>query len=249
MKRSLIPLGVVLVAFLVVAMWQGGGGLFGAPRWDQPSPQAASPPAEELPASEGNTLLGELALVSEGSSSPYRRAAFGQAWFDIDRNGCDTRNDVLSRDLRDIQYKPRTGNCKVLRGVLDDWYSGVTVDFRSGVNTSKLVQIDHLVPLAWAWRHGASEWSDAKRLRFANDPLNLVATTEEQNQAKGDKGPSAWLPSADGAVCRYAYSFVRVLYDYQLGIDIRNRAMLRGVFAECAESGIFGSTPPSVIEP
>ena len=178
---------------------------------------------------------------SEGrSESDYDRSLFGQAWLDIDRNGCDTRNDILRRDLADIEIKPGTQGCKVTRGQLHDWYSGSTVEFTAGQETSRLVQIDHVVPLSWAWRHGASEWTEINLVNFANDPLNLNATIDSENQSKSDSGPSRWLPTDDRAQCQYIQRFTRVLVKYDLGVGHRDRAMMTGIARMCAESEVFG---------
>ena len=101
---------------------------------------------------------------------PYDRARFGQAWADVDRNGCDTRNDVLGEDLLDPVFKEGTNDCKVLSGTLIDPYDGRRVEFVSGGETSILVQIDHVVALGWAWRHGADAWTDERRTAVRERP-------------------------------------------------------------------------------
>lgn len=184
--------------------------------------------------------LDSIPILVGPTATDYDRALFGQAWYDFDRNGCDTRNDILRRDIRDAEIKSDTNGCKVLGGVLDDWYSGTTVSFTSGQDTSRLVQVDHVVPLAWAWRQGANEWDEQTRLRFANDPLNLNATTDQMNQSKSDSGPAKWLPGDDAAQCRYIQRFVQIVADYDLTIGLRDRAAARGVLIECSESDAFG---------
>jgi hypothetical protein len=96
-----------------------------------------------------------------------------------------------------------------------------------------LVQIDHLVPLSWAWRHGAEFWSDDERVAFANDPGNLRATSGSVNQSKGDSGPGEWMPPAAGAHCAYAMDFVAVLAEWRLGIDDGDRAALERTLSSC----------------
>lgn len=197
--------------------------------------------AEGSRAEQVRAQLDALRVVGGTSEADYDRGLFGQAWYDEDRNGCDTRNDILGRDLTSVATKPGTGGCKVLTGQLEDWYSGTTVDFVSGQGTSELVQIDHLVPLSWAWRHGAEHWDSTTLRAFSNDPLNLVATTGQQNQQKSDSGPGDWLPASDAAQCRYVQRFTQVLHDYDLGVNLRDRAMMRGVLAECDASSVFGA--------
>jgi len=177
--------------------------------------------------------LDGLDTVSGFSESPYDRDLFGQRWLDVDRNGCDTRNDILGRDLADPVFKENTNDCKVLSGTLTDPYDGEVVEFVSGQNTSVLVQIDHVVPLAWAWRHGAESWTMDRRAEFANDPRNLVASSQETNQSKGASGPSAWLPPVRDLQCGYAEDWVEVLDVYDLGINAADRSTLEGVLLGC----------------
>lgn len=181
------------------------------------------PPPAETDAEAALVQLASLPLASGHSDAPYDRDRFGQRWLDVDRNGCDTRNDTLGRDLLDPVFKPGTNDCKVLRGLLIDPYDGTKVDFVSGWGTSILVQIDHVVALAWAWRHGAEFWTDEERTAFANDPLNLVAASEATNQSKSDSGPSEWLPAVPELRCTYVESFVDVLDAYDLGITPADR--------------------------
>jgi len=171
--------------------------------------------------------------VSGDSIARYYRESFGQAWYDQDRNGCDTRNDMLRRDLSDIVTKTGTNGCKVLTGTLVDPYTGEAIDFVSGTDTSSLVQIDHLVPLAWAWRHGAEFWTDDERRAFSNDPENLRATSGSVNQSKSDSGPDAWMPPSDVAHCTYARDFITVLAQWQLGVGTEDRRALESVLATC----------------
>ncbi|MDP3208284.1 MAG: HNH endonuclease family protein, partial [Rhodoglobus sp.] len=148
--------------------------------------------------------------TSRGFVADYDRDLFGQNGFDLDRNGCDTRNDILRRDLLDIVLKADTNGCKVLRGTLIDPYSGQAIDFISGETTSFEVQIDHLVPLAWAWQNGASLWTIDRRTEFANDPENLLAVEGGLNQEKSASGPAEWLPPNRAFHCDYAAGFATV---------------------------------------
>lgn len=173
--------------------------------------------------------------IGEGYDAPsYDRDLFGQRWADVDRNGCDTRNDMLARDLTDPTFKPGTHDCKVLSGTLTDPYSGASIAFVNGPETSPRVQIDHIVALAWAWRQGAHAWSPEQRELFANDPRNLRASGEATNQAKSDSGPSRWLPPAPELQCRFVLEWVSVVVDYNLTINIDDRDAARHVLASCA---------------
>jgi hypothetical protein len=85
----------------------------------------------------------------------YTRAQFGQTWADVDRNGCDTRNDILKRDLTGEVFRAKTRDCVVESGTLIDPFSGETINFVRGVTSSMEVQIDHVVALSNAWQTGA----------------------------------------------------------------------------------------------
>ncbi|WP_448812073.1 HNH endonuclease family protein [Agromyces bauzanensis] len=180
-------------------------------------------------------LLEQLVDAEPVNASSYERDSFGQRWADIDRNGCDSRNDLLSRDLTDVQYKPGTHACVVLAGTLNDPYTGTTLNFTRGQSTSELVPIDHVIPLAYAHAHGAAAWAPEAREQFANDPLNLQATTREANSSKSDQGPAAWLPSAADYQCTYVARFTLVATTYQLTIAPADVAAITTTLDRCAE--------------
>ncbi len=169
----------------------------------------------------------------------YRRAAFGEAWTDDNdapggHNGCDTRNDILDRDLIDKTYVV-TSRCPraVATGVLRDPYTSSRVDFQRGNKTGVAVQIEHIVPLAYAWDMGARFWSDEMRVRFANDPANLLAVQGQANQDKGDKEPAVWMPPNAAFHCQYAMQFIEVLRGYGLAVDAPSVPVLQASAATC----------------
>jgi hypothetical protein len=167
-------------------------------------------------------MLSEIPDRDADPELPYDRVAdFGPAWADVDGNGCSTRDDILARDLVDVVTRD---GCTVLTGTLDDPYTGQRIAFHRGVDTSLLVQVDHVVPLAYAWSHGAAAWTAEKRQMFANDPRVLLAVDGTANQAKGAAGPSTWMPSNAGYTCAYVDQFVTILHDNQLTIDPTDRA-------------------------
>jgi hypothetical protein len=197
-------------------------------------PRSPSPsPSESNSAADALELLAGVPEATGKSIARYYREQFGQAWYDQDRNGCDTRNDILRRDLTGVVLKEGTNDCKVLSGTLLDPYTGASVPFVSGADTSALVQIDHLVPLAWAWRQGAETWSFDERMAFANDPLNLQATGGEANQSKSDSGPSEWLPPDSSQHCAYAERFTTVISQWKLGVNSADRAALEESLRMC----------------
>jgi hypothetical protein len=169
----------------------------------------------------------------------YRRAAFGDAWTDDNdapggHNGCDTRNDILNRDLIDKTFVS-IKRCPdaVATGTLHDPYTNATVAFVRGNQIGASVQIDHIVPLALAWDLGARFWTDELRVRFANDPANLIAVAGKANQDKGDGEPAAWMPPNTAFWCQYAVQFVAVLRGYALPIDEGSATVLRQAAATC----------------
>jgi Protein of unknown function (DUF1524) len=172
----------------------------------------------------------------------YRRAAFGDAWTDENdapggHNGCDTRNDILDRDLVDKTYVSikRCPNA-VATGTLHDPYTNTTVVFVRGEKTGAAVQIEHIVPLAYAWDMGARNWTDELRVRFANDPANLLAVEGQANQDKGDKEPAIWTPPNAAFHCQYAMQFIAVLRGYGLPVDTPSAAALREAAETCPKS-------------
>lgn len=169
----------------------------------------------------------------------YRRAAFGDAWTDDTtapggHNGCDTRNDILDRDLVDKTYVSTT-RCPtaVATGTLYDPYTNDVIHFTRGNQVGASVQIDHIVPLALAWDLGARNWSDELRVRFANDPANLIAVQGQANQDKGDGQPADWMPPNHAFWCQYAMQFIAVLRGYGLPVDAPSVPRLRDAAATC----------------
>ncbi len=181
-------------------------------------------------------VLGELSrlrVAGRGPMTGYSRAQFGPAWQDTDRNGCDTRNDILRRDLVALRLKPGTHGCVVLGGTLHDPYSGGSILFQRGQGTSELVQIDHVVALGDAWQSGAAQWPSAKRLAFANDPLELLAVDGALNQQKGDANAASWLPPDKTFRCAYVARQVSVKAAYQLSVTAAEKAAMQRVLAGC----------------
>src|SRR3712207_4847441 len=166
-----------------------------------------------------DSALAALADVEVRGRAPrtgYEREQFGDGWVDTDRNGCDTRNDVLARDLTGEAFRPGTNDCVVVSGTLADPYSGRTIEFRRGEDTSDDVQIDHVVALSDAWQKGAQGWDDDRRTDFANDPLNLLAVDGPLNMQKGDGDAATWLPPNASYRCAYVARQVAVKTGYGL---------------------------------
>lgn len=171
--------------------------------------------------------LSGLRVASEGDGGGYERDKFGTRWKDTDHNGCDQRNDVLARDLMKVEKK---GDCVVMAGRLDDPYSGKKITFAK--KDASEVQIDHVYPLALAWRMGASRWSEDERERFANDHGNLLAVWGVPNQQKSDSGPGEWKPRKSFQ-CTYAVKYIAVAKEYSLPITRADRTALQNFLERC----------------
>lgn len=178
------------------------------------------------------TLLTEIPKSTTTAASGYNRELFGPAWADTDHNGCDQRNDTLRRDLTHLSYKPGTRDCVVTAGTLADPYTGQEIAFTKGEQTSRAVQIDHVVPLSWAWQHGASSWTSEHREQLATDLNNLQAADGTANESKSDQGPATWLPTASYS-CTYVTRFAYVVHRYELTLDTADRDAITRVLDGC----------------
>jgi len=186
------------------------------------------------PAATGKAadVLTTLPVKGRAPRTGYSREQFGQAWTDIDRDGCDQRNQVLARDLVDERFS-RGSACVVSSGKLADPYTGSTVPFRRGPKTSDDVQIDHVVSLSNAWQTGAQQLDRRTRTQLANDPLNLIATIGALNQAKGDSDAATWLPPATGYRCPFVARQVAVKARYRLWVTAAERDAILRVLQDC----------------
>ena len=201
-----------------------------------------SPSAPAAASSTTSDLLATLPVKGRAPKTGYdREAMFGTAWVDVDRNGCDTRNDILARDLTD---EVLSGPCKVLSGSLADPYTGQPISFVRGNKTSTLVQIDHVVALMNAWETGAQQLSQESRVAFANDPLNLRAADGPANSAKGAGDAATWLPANKAFRCEYVSAQVQVKAKYGLWVTQAEHDAIAGVLANCAPSAAAAPAAP-----
>lgn len=161
-------------------------------------------------------LLDEIPVKGRAPKTGYDRDLFGSGWGDPDRNGCDTRNDILARDLTVHTYQSASNDCVVLTGSFVDPYTGESIDFQRGQGTSNAVQIDHVVALSDAWQKGAQQLSPDARYEFANDPRNLLAVDGPTNASKGDSDAASWLPPNRGFWCEYVTRQVEIKHKYDL---------------------------------
>lgn len=190
--------------------------------------------------------LQALPVDAPFTSTRYTRAEFGQAWSDdvpvpLGHNGCDTRNDILRRDLTMVEVKAGTHGCVVLRGLLSDPYTGTSLTYLRGAS---VVDVDHVVSLGNAWRTGAARLTPAQRRQFANDPMNLQAAARTANRAKGEQDAAGWLPGNSGwsstraaqaaARCTYATRQIAVKTTYHLWVTPAERgALARVLTTDC----------------
>jgi hypothetical protein len=178
-------------------------------------------------------VLETLAVKGRAPKTGYTRAQFGPAWADVDRNGCDTRNDILKRDLTSITYRAKTRNCVVETGTLVDRYSGETINFVKGNISSMEVQIDHVVALSNAWQTGAFKLSADQRKALSNDPLNLFAVKGRLNSQKGDGDAATWLPPLKSFRCSYVAQQIAVKAKYSLWVTAPEKAAMVSILAKC----------------
>ena len=206
-----------------------------------PVPAAADPGSPEIPVDPVSSTLATLETLPIKGRAPktgYDRDLFGDRWTDdvaVDggRNGCDTRNDILRRDLVDLMIRLGSNGCTVLSGVLNDPYTGETVGFVRGPGTSQEVQIDHVVALSDAWQKGAQQWDEFTRRNFANDPANLQATLGWVNQQKGDGDAATWLPPNTAYRCTFVTRIVDVKTAYGLWVTQAEHDAIARVLADC----------------
>ena len=194
---------------------------------------ATAPNAQPAYATKALDVLATLPIKGRAPKTGYDRARFGQAWADVDRNGCDTRNDILKRDLTGITYT-NSVPCKVQSGTLADPYTGTTIGFVRGSGTSTAVQIDHVVALSDAWQKGAQQLTPEQRTAFANDPLNLQATDGPTNIKKGDGDAATWLPPNKGFRCEYVARQISVKATYGLWVTQAEHDAMARILGDCA---------------
>ncbi|MFF0990743.1 HNH endonuclease family protein [Kocuria nitroreducens] len=188
------------------------------------------PTAARTSSSEALAALDGLEVAARGSLSDYDRSALFGDWVDADGNCVDTRNEILARDLTDVESHD---GCRVESGTLDDPYTGTPIFFTRGVTTSSDVQIDHVVAAGNAWVSGASGLSPAERVEFYNDPLNLLAVDGSVNAAKSDSPADEWLPPEESFHCEYVATQIAVKAKYGLRVTSPEKAAMAEVLSAC----------------
>lgn len=174
------------------------------------------------------SALEKLVIKGRAPKTGYDRAKFGNGWVSV--NGCDTRNIILHRDLKDakVDYE-----CNVTSGVLNDPYTGKIINFIRGAKTSSAVQIDHVVALSDAWQKGAQQFTAEKRARLANDPLELLAVDGPANNQKSDGDAATWLPPNKSFRCEYVARQIAVKLNYGLWVTQAEHDAMSDILGKC----------------
>jgi hypothetical protein len=239
-----VALAVAVIAAVAgVLQWQERTGEVsaGSPTWraGDPTSSPGSAPAAAVPESRygfARRQLGELQVRGWDRTSDFQRYRFGEAWSDdvnveFGRNGCNTRDDILKRDLQNLVVRPFT--CFAQSGTLVDPYTGATINFVRGPLSSNAIEIDHVVSLADAWYKGARAWDPQRRLDFANDPRNLLAVSPQANFDKAFRDASSWLPPNEAFRCDFVARQVEVKAAYGLWLSAKEKKAMADVLARC----------------
>ncbi|MET3811579.1 HNH endonuclease family protein [Arthrobacter sp. UYEF3] len=243
-RQAWALLATGLLALAAVLVW-----FFTAGQFAVAEPQAAGPrdapvlaggwmkavaPVRPVPGGRALDTLEALPVKGRAAASGYDRSAFGQSWLDVDRNGCDTRNDILRRDLADARFTEGS-RCRIGAGSFQEPYTGRTIEFQRGAESSKAVQIDHVVALGDAWQKGAQLLTAVQRQHLANDPLNLVAVDGQANQDKSASDAATWLPPNKAFRCHYVARQISVKAAYGLWVTPAEKDAMKRVLAACPE--------------
>jgi hypothetical protein len=181
-----------------------------------------------------------LPVKGRAPKTGYSRDQFGTAWTDtaggpFAKNGCDTRNDILGRDLVNKTFKANTGNCKVVSGTLPyEPYLGTKdrkFDLSGGFAAS--LDVEHVSALGDVWQKGGQNLTKAQRTEIANDPINLMMVDPGQNRSKGDADAATWLPKNKSYRCTYISKQVDVKTKYKLWVTKAEKDAMLGVLAKC----------------
>lgn len=220
-KQQYEVLAVIVAGVALVALTVHGGSVAGMFTDSRDAVVHGAQPDRPVPVARDR--LGRLTVRAPRKLVGYSRERFGPEWFDVDGNGCNTRADILRRDLTDQKL---TGKCGITGGRLADPYTGKTIV------VLRTVQIDHVVALAEAWQGGADQWPLGQRTRFANDPGNLLAVDEHANRAKAEKTADKWVPRAEYR-CAFAVRVVDVKTRYLLPVSAPEKTALDTMLRSC----------------
>lgn len=193
-----------------------------------PVEPAAKASQHAVRAGSALNALNRLAVKGRAPKTGYSRDQFGDGWARV--GGCDTRDRILARDLRRERYEDGSA-CEIHSGRLADPYAGAAIVFVRGGASE--VDIDHVVALGDAWQKGAQRWTRARRRRFANDPLNLLAVDASANRQKGDGDAATWLPPRKSFRCSYVARQIAVKRRFRVWVTAAERDAMRRVLGAC----------------
>lgn len=174
----------------------------------------------------GGKPLEKRGKAKNASSHEYQRSFFGHGWVDTDSDCQDQRAEAL---IKASSLPVRFANSDTCRVVAGRWISPFT---GAVIQNSSDIDIDHVVPLAWAWRHGADQWPQERRESFANDPVNLWPVEASLNRSKGGSGPDEWLPPKNQ--CQYVARFVRITKIYDLNVSENENKAFKKLLSRCS---------------
>ncbi len=218
-----------LIAAALVSLVALGATMVGALRQES-QPVAEAPKPQQVISSPALDSLNKLSVKGRAAKTGYARSQFGKGWQDL--GNCDVRNYILARDMQNEELRSAT-DCTVIKGTLEDPYTGKTILFERGADTSDDVQIDHVVALSDAWQKGAQQLDAERRRALANDPLNLLAVDGKTNNAKGDSDTATWLPPNKAYRCRYVARQIAVKTKYNLWITSGEHDAMARVLSDC----------------
>lgn len=190
--------------------------------------QVATPTSTQQATGDAAEALNQLEVKGRAPKTGYTRSQFGEGWAHV--GVCDTRNSILNRDLKDSSV---TNDCKVVRGTLNDPYTGKVIAFQRDSDSSQEVQIDHVVALSDAWQKGAQQLTQQQREQLANDPLELIAVDGAANQQKSDGDAATWLPPHKPFRCQYVARQVAVKKKYNLWVTAAEKEAITKVLSTC----------------
>lgn len=220
-----------LILGVIVALCVGGIAYVGSePQTDvsttKHKPQTLVADTEK----RASVVLESLAIKGRAPKTDYAREQFGAGWALVD--ACDMRNYILARDMTAVRFDD-DDDCTVLSGELHDPYTGNTIHFQRGQDTSRMVQIDHIVALSNAWQTGAQQLDEGMRAELANDPLNLLAVDGPTNNQKSDGDAATWLPPNKTYRCQYVARQIAVKQKYTLWVTPAEHDAMQRVLQTC----------------
>ena len=218
---------------MVLLVMAVAGAVVWAVQLQQPRVAPTSPSMQQQLFGDSNARaeLAKLEVKGRAPKTGYSRKQFSDGWGKM--SGCSVREVILARDLTETKIDDK---CRVLTGTLRDPYTGRTIKFQRGPETSSKVQIDHVVALSDAWQKGAQQLPREEREKLANDPLNLLAADGPANQAKGDGDAATWLPPNKPFRCQYIERQVAIKRKYRLWVTNAEKEARGKVLAGCGST-------------